>query len=1054
MRRILLFMLSMLLISSQLLAQNRTITGKVTDDKGNPVPNASVTVRGSKTGTVTSQDGTFSIVVPANVKTIVVSSVGLDAKEVVVSADNSYSIALTSSANDLQEVVVVGYGTKSVREVTGAISKIDGAKIANEPVSSFNQALAGKTAGVQVNLSTGLLADRTAIRIRGINSISGSSQPLIVIDGIPSFSGNLNGFNSGNGTRFDPLSLVNSNDIESIEVLKDAGAAAIYGSRASNGVILITTKKGKKGTMQVSFDSKASWAQASKLPELLNGDDFITISNEKTTNRFGAASPYATPAKNSDVNGDGVNDHTNWNDLLYRTGLMTDNTVSFRGGADKMTVFGSLRYLNQEGITLANKLRSGQARLNLEITPKTWFKGGLQMAYTKSLNNGVLTDTYISGTTVSGWMAPPTVSPYNPAHITGFNLTPAGLLSLGNNTPVAPGGGTLLPGASYYYNTLAGLKLNRNDNTAQDTRVNIYGELSPIKGLKLTSRFGVVYLTNFEDQYTAPYIAGLGVPYNGLVQNQQQNNNSWNFQNYASYDRVIASKHKISVTAGTEYQKRKYNYYYVGAGNFSDPFFKEIIDGAYTNTQPGSTTILDFTGGDNTSNGFISYFGRASYSFNGKYFVEGAFRRDGYSAFGKNNQFGSFPGVSIGWEATRENFMSGITWLNYLKVRGGYGKTGNSQGLTAYASRTLYSGAAYTSLTGLGISQAGNPNLQWESANKINAGFDATVLNNKVSLTVDYFKNDINNLILAAPTLYTVGIPRSSISTNIGGMTNKGIEFTVNATPVSNRKFTWSTSFNYTNIKNTITGLVPSNNNADITGGNQVASIGKALGTYKLPKWAGVDPATGNPMWYSASGDIKMWDFASQTWKDDKGNASSQVTAADYVYLDKTGLPTWYGGWDNTFTYGQFDLNVAISFQGGNYIYNSTKSGMLTNFFSNNFAEIKNRWTASGQVTDIPKLWASDNTAQISSTRFLEKGDYARVRTITLGYNISKDLLRRAGFERMRFYVQAFNPFTITKYSGLDPDVNYNSFDNIAVGTDNRATPQVKTITVGLNVTF
>ena len=303
--------------------------------------------------------------------------------------------------------------------------------------------------------------------------------------------------------------------------------------------------------------------------------------------------------------------------------------------------------------------------------------------------------------------------------------------------------------------------------------------------------------------------------------------------------------------------------------------------------------------------------------------------------------------------------------------------------------------------------------MQWESANKINAGFDATVLNNKVSLTVDYFKNDINNLILAAPTLYTVGIPRSSISTNIGGMTNKGIEFTVNATPVSNRKFTWSTSFNYTNIKNTITGLVPSNNNADITGGNQVASIGKALGTYKLPKWAGVDPATGNPMWYSASGDIKMWDFASQTWKDDKGNASSQVTAADYVYLDKTGLPTWYGGWDNTFTYGQFDLNVAISFQGGNYIYNSTKSGMLTNFFSNNFAEIKNRWTASGQVTDIPKLWASDNTAQISSTRFLEKGDYARVRTITLGYNISKDLLRRAGFERMRFYVQAFNPFTI-----------------------------------------
>jgi TonB-dependent starch-binding outer membrane protein SusC len=1054
MRRILTMMLGLLMICSQLLAQNRSISGRITDENNLPVPNASVTIKGSKMGTFTNSDGAFSLSIPANAKTLVISSIGLAQKEIALIGSENYNVSLTATASNLQEVVVVGYGTKSVREVAGAISHISGEKIANEPVSSFNQALAGKTAGVQVNLSTGILADRTAIRVRGINSISSSSQPLIVIDGIPSYSGNLNGFNSGNGTRFDPLSLVNPNDIESIEVLKDAGSAAIYGSRASNGVILITTKKGKKGSIQVTVDSKTSMSSATKLPTLLNGDEFIAISNEKTTNRFGATSPYATPAKESDIDGNGVNDRTDWNKELYRTGLMYDNTVSFRGGADKMTLYGSLRYLNQEGIIYANKLRSGQARMNLEVTPKTWLKTGLRLAYTKSLNNGVLSDTYIAGTTVSGWMAPPTVAVYNPASVTGYNLSAKGLLGLGNNTPIGPSSANLLPSASYYYNVKSALDQNRNDNTATDTRVTGYAEISPVNGLKLTSQYGIVYLSNFEDQFTSPYQAGLGLPYNGLVQDEEQNNNLWNWQNYASYDKAFGS-HKISVTAGTEYQKRKYNYYYVGANNFTDPFFKEIIDGAYTNTQPGSTTILNNTGGNNSSNAFISYFGRASYSYAGKYFLEGSFRRDGYSAFGTNHQFGSFPGVTLGWEATKESFLQNVSWLNYLKVRGSWGKTGNSAGLGDYASRTLYGGAQYASLNGLGITQAGNANLQWESAEKTDGGFDATIFKNKLNVTVDYYENNINNLILSAPTLYTVGIPGSSITTNIGGMTNKGFEITLSSTPVNKKDFSWTTSLNYSHISNKVTGLVPSNGNADITAATQVASVGKSLGTYKLPKWAGVDAANGNPMWYSSTGTIKEWNFATQKWNDDKGNViTTGVTSADYVYLDKTGLPSWYGGWQNTFSSHNFDLNVDVIYQGGNYIYNTTKASMLTNFFSNNFAIIKDRWTTPGQVTDVPKLWASDNTATIASTRFLEKGDFARIRSISLGYTVPKKVATKAGFEGARVYVQAFNWFTFTKYSGLDPDVNYNSFNNIAVGTDNRATPPTKALTVGLNLTF
>lgn len=1050
-------MLGLLLMVSQLWAQNRTVTGKVVDEKGVGIANASIVAKGNKVGTSSSIDGSFSLSIAQGTKAIMVSSLNYTPMEVNIGGKSSFSITLKASSEDLQEVVVVGFGTKAIRENTGAISKIAGDRIANEPVTSFNQGLAGKTAGVQVNLSTGLLADRTSIRVRGINSISSSSQPLIVVDGIPQINTtNLNGFNGGNGNRFDPLSLINAADIESIEILKDAGAAVLYGSQASNGVILISTKKGKKGNMKVSFDSKIGWSSAIKLPSVLDGNQFITISNEKAFNRYSVTNPtFTSPAKESDVNGDGINDRTNWNDIIYRKALMSDNSVSFSGGADKISVYGSMRYLNQEGIVLANKLRSGQARLNLDITPKTWFKAGIALAYVQTLANGVLSDTYIAGTSVSGLQAPPTLSPYDPTKIHGYNLTSAGgLLSLGNNTPISPTGATLLPGAAFYYNSLAVLNQNRNDNTATDTKISIYGELQPLKGLKITSKFSEQFQSNFEDQYTSPYQAGLGIPYGGLVQDQTQNWSTWVWQNYASFDKTIASNHKIGIVAGAEYQKFNYYYRYTGAGNFSDPFFTTVVDGAYTNTQPGSTAVLDFTGGNNTKNASISYFGRLNYSFQGKYFIEGAFRRDAFSGFGANNQFGNFPSVSIGWEVTKESFMSGVKWLDYLKLRGSLGTVGNRRGIGDFASRTLYSGAAYTSLTGLGISQQGNAGLQWESSKKLDIGMEANFLKGRLGIIVDYFKNDINNLILNAPTLYTVGVPNSSITTNIGGMTNKGIEVTINATPVSARNFVWTTSFNYTNISNNVNSLVPSNGNADIVTGFQVASVGKALGTYQLPNWAGVNSANGNPMWYSATGTIKMWNFSSQTWTDDKGAPSPALAFSDYQYQGKAGLPKWYGGWDNTFKYKQFDLGVSITYSGGNYIYNTSKAGLLTNFFSNNFSVILNRWTTPGQVTDIPRLYQSDNQANVASTRFLEKGDYARVRTITFGYNFNKALLNKWGFENIRFYVQAFNPFTITNYSGLDPDVNYNSFNNIAVGIDNRATPQVRTMTIGANITF
>lgn len=1069
MKKLLSFAIVMLMTTITL-AQNKTITGKVTDENGSVLSGVSVVVNGEKRGTATTNTGQYAITVLPGNKTLVFSSVGFATRLIPIGSQTSIDVQLAAENKGLNEVVVVGYGTKTARENTGAIGKISGEKISSEPLPTFTEALAGKTAGVQISMNGGALADPTAIQIRGINSITSSSQPLIVIDGIAQIANdNTNGLRTGAGTRFDPLAMLNPNDIESIEVLKDAGSAVIYGSRASNGVILVTTKKGKKGSVKVSLDSKVGWSQASTKPSELNADEYTLITNEKAANKYGAGSANAVLAKPSDIDNNGVPDNTDWIGMLYGTGMMYDNTVSFSGGADKLSIYGSARYLNQEGVVKPNKITMGQGRLNMDFTPKTWFKSGLSLSYSRTLNNGVLTEGYVQGVNISGWQAPPNVSPFNPNGPRKYNLTVGtggGYLGLGNNI-TAIGGSNIMSQSGGYFNMIAMTDLTRNDNTAQDVRANIYGEIQPIKGLTFTSKFGVQYLSNLENQFTPNIIGFWGVPYNGLVTYLNSNWSQWVWQNYATYNKLIASNHKISAVAGAEYQHNKYQWYQAGAVNFADPFYSEIINGAFTNIQPGQTTTYDQTHGDQNSSALMSYFGRASYSYKTKYIMELSLRSDTYSAFGENHQRGYFPSISLGWELTKENFMEDISWLKYLKLRGSYGEVGNSRIRNPYASQTLYAGSAYGTMNGFNISQVGNPNLRWESSKKADIGFDATLLDNKFNVVVDYFNNNIDNMILSAPVLSTVGVPNSSVYTNIGNMRNRGIELTLNTSPVVTKNFKWSTSINYTRIWNKVMSLVSSNKNADIIQGSSVASVGKPLGTFLLVRWAGVNPANGDPMWYAKDGSVKEYHLGatgSAVWTDEKGTTVSPASVStDGVYSDKGGLPTWMGGWDNTFIYKQFDLGITLIYSGGNYIYNSTRATMLSNVVQNNFKLILNRWTTPGQQTDIPKLYLQDNQGNTASTRFLEKGDFARIRTISLGYTLNKSILNRIGFEQTRMYAQAFNLFLFTKYTGLDPDVNSSSrsntsnattANNIQLGIDALATPQSKSITIGLNLSF
>jgi len=1066
-KTLLMSLVLMLTLFQVVLAQTRTVSGRVTDQKtGEGLPGVTVLLKGTSNGVSTNADGSFSLAVPTAGGTLIFSSVSYVTQERPLGANSQFDVGLAADNKQLSEVVVTGYGgSQEVKDITGSISKVGAKDFLLQPVQSFDQALTGRTAGVQINSTGGALADQTAIRIRGVNSISNSAGPLIVVDGVPiNTTDNANTFNNGNGTRYNPLADINPNDIQSVEVLKDASAAAIYGSRAANGVLIITTKRGKAGQNRVSVNSYVGFQQAVRKLNLLGADDFIAINNEKAANRRagsalnGISNPNipAVIAAFPDLNGDGTPDRvdTNWQDQIFRTGVIQDYQVALSGGTDKASYYSSGDWTDQKGILNANRLRRGAFRLNVDVTPKPWLKAGLSGSYTKTLNNGVLTDGYLSGATVSGYNAPPNVPVYNADGTYYLN-------SIGN---LGNGGNNIGYVASNYNNPRGVLDLQRNDNTSQRIIANGYLTVIPLKGLSLTSRYGIDYLSNFEDQYSSPILSGLGRQLGqGLVQDNQRDRNQFNWQNYANYDRTFGTNHTLGLTAGVEFQQTEEKQIYTPAADFADPKFKEILDNLFTSVLSG--------GGTHFANGFQSYFGRVNYSFGSRYYLSFTARSDGSSVFGADNRYGFFPGGSVGWRISDEQFFRDLNSagrVNDLKLRASYGLVGNSNGIGSYASRTLIGGGQYADVNGFSISQVGNPALQWETSKKLDIGLDASFLDNRLGLVVDYFNNQISGLVLAAPVLRTTGIPNTAslttatITRNVGEMYNRGVEVTLNTVNVRlPNGFQWTTSFNATWIKNRVLSLATP---SDIIVQQQRASVNRTLSVYYLPQWAGVNAANGNAQFYAADGSIKQYDAAYATtnaagttttsgrWLTQNGDVTTPITTADYQYQEKGGIPTWYGGFDNTFSFKGIDLGIFLQYSGGNSIYNAGRAGLMTNFLNNNLAEINGRWTTVGQQTDVPKLVLQDNVSTQASTRWLENGNFLRFRQVSLGYNLPRNLATRFGLENLRVYGLIQNVYTFTKYKGTDPEVNSNRTSNIAYGTDNRSVPQPRSFTLGINL--
>jgi TonB-dependent starch-binding outer membrane protein SusC len=1038
MRKLLALLGGLLLLNSALLAQNRTITGKVTSDNGLPLPNVSVVIKGTNTGTTTDGEGAFSLSIPQSAKTLVFSSVGYTPQEVTLSAKNTIDVELKASDKDLQEVVVIGYGTQKRKEVTGAVSTIKGTSIAAQPNPSFDVALGGRAAGVQITVPNGLLNNPPVFRVRGTNSISLSSYPLIVVDGVPSFTGDVSQtFAPGN-----VLSSINPNDIESIDILKDASATAIYGSRAANGVVLITTKKGKSGNTKVTYDTWAGWTKPYGLWELLNAEQYMAYKNEALVNSGNTTQKFLP------TNGpDGKPIDTRWYDYVYRTGFSQSHNVSLSGGNQGTTFYLSAGYTDQEGILQKNDFTRKVARFTIDHKANKILSIGATMSYSNELStspNAGSTAGNLFATAGLGrvpLITSPNVGPYlaNGA----YNLSTNNTIGLMNNTVTQVG----------FYNPVPVLDLNRA--SVENNRIlgNIYLMLKPLKWLTLRSQYGIDYLNSDNELYYSP-VHGDGFP-RGNATSTLAKYKRWNWTNTAQFDKIFADDHTVSALIGSEQQFTRTDGFGLTRQDITDPFFTDI-QGSYVT--PNTSGLL------RGQNYLLSAFGRLNYDFDKKYFVSLNARQDEYSALPTNFKKGTFYGVSAAWDVAREKFWSRISnTVNSLRFKASYGTVGNLGGLGDFSAFSLYAGGLYGQYGAFLYNQPPSDSLQWETSKKFDVGIAFGLFNDRITGELNYYKNDIDDLIYRIPQAPSRGIPGNSLLQNVGSMYNKGIELSLNAQVLNKGKFTWTSSFNITTIKNEVTALAPGitefTTASDLETAN-ITRVGHPLGSFFVVRTAGVNPQNGNRIFVNLKGQQVQYQHvvpAGQSrWKFMDGSTAPAVGSQDAV-LYKSPIPKYFGGFDNNFKFQNFDLGILLTFQGGNYVYNGTQAGLRDQRFWNNHTDVLRRWQKAGDVTDIPRAIFTDNVSNGSSFPIdvnVEKGDYIKVRNLYLGYSLPRSILQKASITNARFYVSAQNVAIITNYSGPDPEVSSNGNGNTNPGVDRNSIANGRTITVGLNIGF
>ena len=996
-------------------AQTGSISGKILDDNKLPVSGASVQIDGTQKSTAADGAGNFKFTgLTSGTYSITAKYVGfapLQLSTTVGSGNVILNFNLKSQTQGLNEVIVVGYGTQTKREVTGSIAKISGDKLTALPTPSFEASLQGQAAGVQVTQGSGLAGSGSVIRIRGIGSISAGGDPLYVVDGIPITS---DPFITGNrgAMNQNPLATINPNDIESVEILKDAGAAGIYGSRGANGVILITTKRGKTGKPKISLSSKYGLSTYANRPEFVNGPEWLQLRQEAWTNDGNTG---LAPLPGGLTWAQAQQNDTDWWGLLTTMGQSNDQAISVSQGTEKIKTYVSANYSDNASFLKGNSYERYGFRTNIDIKPTSYLSTSINVGYDKGINQRVS----------AAWGGG-----IGDAMSTGLPIY-----------PVYNADGTFYSNGSNPARNLGLLDWKtRNERLLAGVVV----ELKPLKNLSIKGNFNLDNLDVQDNIFTPATLRNFTIGNATLYPTKIFNRS---FSGTATYDWKINEKNKLTFLAGTESQL-SYQDSYIGgiSGDANEPFSENKDNLNAVKDLLAASNSLNFVEGDQR-NTFASIFARINYSYNSKYYVQLLARRDGSSKFGPNNKFGFFPAASASWYISEESFLKENKIINNLKLRASYGVVGSSN----FPSGQYYAGFGrtngYNGSTAVSPLYVANPDLRWEEGRNFDLGLDFGLFKDRISGEFSYYKKTTKGALLDGGISASTGF--LSAYTNVGEILNEGVELSLTTRNIDSKDFKWITRLNVSQNYNEVISLGSLRPDAVKGGTNDTRiAVGYPIGTNFLVRYKGVDPTDGLPIWLDKNG------FETKTFSLD-----------DRVTVGKI-LPDYVGGLTNTFSYKGFDLNTLFTFAiGGNLYDGSAKRqlGIVTDW--NIRTDIANRWRNPGDVADFPRLTMNTGTYtgltsewQYNSTMFLYDASFVRLREVTLSYNIPAGVTKKLRLQNLKLFATGMNLLTFSKYPGGDPEIA-RDFENpqdrnLSPNVTYLTTPQQKTYTFGLSTSF
>jgi TonB-linked outer membrane protein, SusC/RagA family len=986
--------------------ENSIVKGKIVDAKTErALASVSIQIKGVTNGTVTDEDGHFALYTGQRLPfTLVISRVGFVTQELLVKS-SPITIKLTEATNTLGDVVVVGYGTRTRKNLVGAVEKINPAETQSIPEGGFDAQLQGKIAGVQIATNAGIPGQDVFIRVRGTTSINGASSPLYIIDGVYINSSSLQQINQDRTP--SPIADINPADIESIEVLKDAVATAIYGSRGANGVIIITTKSGKydrKARVSVSALAGAGWAPKEKLRnwELTTGEEFATLINEYNTNM--GQQKYFRPVSEG---GAGLPEEQPTYDRMayvWRTASLQDYNISVDGGSSKSNYYLAVGHNSQQSIWNPIDFKRTSARINLNTRLGNYVTIGSSNTLSSVVRNPAKAANGPDGTILQSSLNIPTYLP-----IFDEKGTPL-IWGTPDNIAVITD------------------KSNIKSKTARYIG-NLHVDVDFAHNLKFKSNWGLDYTTFDEAEFWETDTKLGAPPVNGYASSSITRLVNWFNEQTINYS-PAKGEHKLNVLLGNTIQGEVFQNTHAFGSNFPSDAFTLI-----------SAAANQWADESYSESRLVSFFTGVNYNFRNKYLLEFTYRADASSRFGANNRWGYFPSIGGAWRIKEEPFLKSVHAISDLKLRAGYGITGNQGGIDAYASPGLWtSGGGYPDVhsgtEGPSIQplQSPNPDLKWERTAQFNMGFDVGLLNNRVNLGINWYNKYTSDVLLAVTVSGVTGF--NSYLSNFGEISNQGFDLQLSTINISNTNFQWRSTFNISQNKNKVERIASPLN----YGTRDVVRIeqGKPLYSFWMYNQLGVNPQTG---------DIIYEDV----------NKDGSITVADR-YLVADSWPSFFGGLTNELSYRNFDLNVFFTYSAGNHLYNLNKvfgerGGTLGPVNRSLFKSQLNRWTTPGQVTDLPRL-TSANYSIYQNSRYVEDGSFLRLRQVSLGYKFGKGVLERLRLSSLRLQVVATNLFLITPYTGLDPESNMGVGGQNTQGYDYGLPPQPRTLQVGLNVTF